>query len=148
LPIFTIKEIRVLANHTFARNTPEGRALRQAFKCSALIIAVVAVLFYTGAPHVKQNASETSASARENSSSANTIDPAYKYQKPLESAKDTKVSSPNEAAGDLARQTAFQQNKPVGSVFADSNPQSKTAQVSSQRQSPPMDSHRLARLQQ
>jgi hypothetical protein len=144
----TIKEIRVLANHTYARDTPEGRALRQAFKCSALIIAIVAVLFYTGAPDVKRNVSETSASAKENSSSANSIDPSHKDQKPLYGAKDTKASSPNEAAVELARQTAFQQNKPVGSVFADSNPQSKTAQVSSQRQPPPMDSHRLARLQQ
>jgi hypothetical protein len=138
----------MLANHTYARDAPEGRALRQAFKCSALIIAIVAVLFYTGAPAIKKNASETSVSAKEYLSSANSIDPAHKDQKPLDSAKDAKVSSPKVASVELVRQTAFQQNKPVGSVFADSNPQSKTAQVSSQLQPPTMDSHRLARLQQ
>jgi hypothetical protein len=68
----------MLANYTYARDTPEGRALRQAFKCSALIIAIVAVLFYTGAPAIKKNASETSVSAKENSSSVNSLDPSHK----------------------------------------------------------------------
>jgi hypothetical protein len=104
-------------------------------------------MFHTGAPDVIKNASETSASVKDNSSSENSIDQSHKEEKPLDGTKDAKVSSPNEASVELARQTPFQQNKPVGSVIADSHLKSKTAQVSPQRQPPPIDSHRLARLQ-
>jgi hypothetical protein len=147
LQILFIKEINVLANHTYASDTPEARALRQAFKCSALIIAIVAVLFYTGRPDVKTYPSETSASAKENSSPANSVDPSHKDEKPLHGTTGARVSSPKQVSGEVARQAAFRQSKPVGSVFTEPNRQSKTAQVSPQRQATPMDSHRLARLQ-
>jgi hypothetical protein len=121
--------------------------LRQAFKCSALIIAIVAVLFYSGLPDVKTNSSENSASANDNSSPANSIDPSHKDEKPLHGTTDAKVSSPKQVSGEVAKQTAFRQNKPVGSVFAEPNQLSKASQVSPQRHPTPMDSHRLARLQ-
>jgi hypothetical protein len=78
----------MLSNHFYAANTPEGRALRSAFVWSALLIAVIAVLIVFGRGADANTPASTSAN-----------------------------SAASEALSASAKASAYQQNKPLGSIF-------------------------------
>jgi hypothetical protein len=78
----------MLSNHFYAAHTPEGRALRSAFVWSALLIAVIAVLIVFG----RGAGANTPASSSANSASS-------------------------EALSASAKASAYQQSKPLGSIF-------------------------------
>ena len=82
----------MLANHRYAADAPEGRALRMAFKCALAMVSFVAFVLFCGTLAQRDR-------------------------------------TPNEDSVARARASAYNQNKPGGSIFSPPKPRSVMARV-------------------
>jgi hypothetical protein len=105
-PVFQDKkEFDMLANHHLIKNTPESHAMLSAFKWAAWIIALIAVVLFCSS---KLEAEKT-------------------YPEPANGAT---TSNSQEAVALAAKNAAYRQNKPAGSIFPAHAPTPIVAQVS------------------